>query len=358
MGRDTTLWWKFMVEAVISMKNKLKQIEVLNSVVKSKGADIDKFNVPSLIGQREVDRMQKFLLETKGIHPQDRYLRFQREDFLVNEHTKDIYYEVLENLHPMGKAHAYGQIRKDFETKIANFDNAEEREGYLRDILPQMPADMLPDMERYFNVNSDMINAKQKQATRAVQYMDFGSLLNRQFSNVSLDPNKSLESHVQDLIKAYGLGYDKDIKYVNGSVTIPGPEGTRQNTYMMPSNQNIEDEFIMQMDLAPIVRTHLKPLLQMARQKTSESEYEATESMFYSLNRLPRDIQTNVLIDYAVAQEADTLSVVNQGIESIIDREIDEGAIHTIEDIVTSMGIHKDRIKTTITERLTDVQRR
>ena len=343
---------------LLSMDNKLKQIEVLNSVVKSKGADIDKFNVPSLVGKREIDRMQKVLLETKGMHPQDRYLRFLREDILVNEHTKDIYYEVLENLHPMGKKHAYKQIRKDFETKIAGYQNAEEREGYLRDVLPKLPADMLPDMERFFNVNADLINAKQKQANRVVQYLEFGNLLNRKFSFVSLDPNKSLESHVQDLLKAYGLGFDKDIKYVDGTATIPGPEGTRQPAYLVPSNKNIEDEFIMQMDLAPIIRTHLKPILDSARQKTAESEHEATESMFYNLNKLPQDIQTNVLIDYAMAQKADTVSIVNQGIESIIDREIKEGAIHTINNIVISMGIHKDRIKTTIAERLTDVQRR
>ena len=338
------------------ISNKAKQLDLLSSVVHGT-ADARDQDVSALLGDREISRIGRFLSETKDIEPDKRYLMFHNEDFLVNDHTKDTYYDILESLHPSGRKVAKKSLRDRVHKEITSFTSDEEREGYLRDNIKRFPNDMLPELERYFFSNQDKINSKTQQTARASQVIEFEKTINRHRSSVP-DPNKSLEVHVQEFLKAYSVDMGDGIEFTEGVVTIPGPAGDRVSTLNLPKNTDILDEFILQMDLAPMAREVLKPALLRSRDKAKKAERKANESMFKNLNRFPDDIKTNVILDYGLDQREKAPDAIRLGISNIVSKKIQEGKVQTIKDILSYYKIERNRIMDALSERVADGRER
>jgi hypothetical protein len=330
--------------------NKTDQLKKLKNIagVSSAGSGGDEASYMAELTKKEIGT---FLSMTKEIDPISRIKLFKEQGFTLNSLTRDTYYEAMGFIHPGGKEAVMSTIKDNIQTKMSNLVGDEEREGFLRDSVHTLPSEMLGEVYREFTAASNKLDSKKMEKMRAAQILETQELLSRH-TDISLDPNKSLEAHTQSVLKAYENGYGEIMMFKDGELVVPGDDGELRPGYSLEHNPSPEDAFMLQVDIVPIIREKLKPHLQKARKALREDEVKNNELMMNSLTKFPDDIKNNIIIDNAM--EKQDPAVIHEGIYNIISEKIKKGNTMSTQDIVDFYRFYKDKAVLGMSERVAD----
>jgi hypothetical protein len=345
------------------MNRQEDQFAKLQRIARTKPSESDSISAKELAGREEINRIQdwQYYISKRNINPTESLHSFLQQDFIQNEHTKDAYNESYVNLWMQmnpGKTKEDGLFfLTDYRLKQAmDEDTAEGKQSSLRNILKMTPQQHMGLIESHLYDLEDLNNSRTRQANQALEVLEFRKSLEA-YEGMDVDPEKSLEAHVQPHLKAYRAGHGDNLEFSTGSATTPGPDGNRLPAWVIGENENISDEYSIQRYLYPVALEHYKERMEIARRKLSESVQKSTNSMYEHIQDLPRDIATNVLIDHSQQNDGDNYTNLIDGIDEMVKRDIEEGKLTDMRDITNAFALYKEQVTDKLLERIKDHER-
>ena len=194
-----------------------------------------------------------------------------------------------------------GKLMKYIQRKdnYGNFETIDEKLNYAADNARTWPSyvtqeQLIPNLIQRQEQKSKLMFDARLNST-----LSFGNMIDEMVENKSyLNPRVSMESHGEDLIKAFLYGYDPNLSE-DGRVQI-ALDGNPQDVWTLPTPEaSVMERLIASSDLQPMTKK-LKPLLDMSRQKAKEEEELVTLSKFNRLTEIPEEFQIPVLYFYLV----------------------------------------------------------
>ena len=280
-----------------------------------------------IIGDLEIRRMSEWDKNTSGDLKPDRRLSLFHSEIESNfRHTPKStpeFWNLKEKLYNNAGMNGRAIISQNIQNKIDNFETIDEKLNYAADNARTWPSyvtqeQLIPNLIQRQEQKSKLMFDARLNST-----LSFGNMIDEMVENKSyLNPRVSMESHGEDLIKAFLYGYDPNLSE-DGRVQI-ALDGNPQDVWTLPTPEaSVMERLIASSDLQPMTKK-LKPLLDMSRQKAKEEEELVTLSKFNRLTEIPEEFQIPVLVDGAMLSE-DPEFATQEAITRIMDRKIKLG---------------------------------
>mgnify|MGYP005818750657 CR=1 FL=1 len=345
------------------MNKREEQHAKLQKIAETKPKEVDSVSAKDVVGKDEINRMHdwEYYISKRNMTPKEALHSFLQQDFIQNEHTKDAYNDFYANLWMQmnpGKTKEDGlAFLTDSRLKEANSEDTDEgKHSKLRNVVKMTPQQHMSRIEGDLYDLEDLNNARTRQANIALTVAAFKISLEK-YEGIEVDTDKSLDAHVQPHLSIYRIGHADNIDYSTGSPSFPSPDGDFMPGHAIGPNENLEEEYMIQRYLYPIALKHYEERMEISRRNLSESVRKSTDSMYDNIQDLPRDIATNILIDYSQQNEGDSYTNMIEGIDKIIKKEIEAGKLTNMRDITNAFALHKEQVTDKLLERIKDYER-
>jgi hypothetical protein len=289
----------------------------------------------SAASQKAVDDAARFLVDTEGIAPSQRWAKFRRhmENWEITHDNRDEMFDLLHSTHPNGADGSLKLMWSELQDTFSSMDTPLEVEGFIRDNYYKLPPEFSNDLEKLFNTTVKQGAAQSLEYKgRAGLCYEFRNSLNN-LNLDGLDPSSSARAVERTLSKAfhYGLLDNAVVNKRTGILEVPQPEGNRPVS-TLPDIEDQQLRFFADNDQASIARPFVRNALDKARSKAKETTRKTVEAMYENMEVLPDDIITNVAIDYAMYQE-NPVSSLTQTIKKLTEQAVERGEAGSFKDV-------------------------
>jgi len=294
------------------------QLDKLNDIVY--GQQTPQLDTSEITGQESINNSESWLQNNKNFSEKERFESWKtyNKDWTFTPNNREYYWQKTAELMPGSNEEANKTIVKDIQNKLNKFPTLEEKAAFYRDNAYSWSRNIHESMGDYFFALNDMQTQKDVSKLRMNQISEVDRMFNEYAFD--LDPHVSLESHTEDALKAYNLGYGDKISAFDGRITAP-VNGEDTKVFGMPDPKlDVHEDIISKSDLYTRIRKKLKPMLESSRENYRESEKIADIAL---LNRveagsIPSQFISNVIID-GVTYDSDpysrTMSVIGRVVE-------------------------------------------
>jgi hypothetical protein len=276
-----------------------------------------------IIGDLEISRMEEWDKNTSSDLKPDRRLALFHSEIESNfRHTPvstPKFWEIKEKLYSNAGMNAKETISQNIQRKIDRFETIDEKLNYAADNAKTWPSYVTQEQLIPTLIQRQEQKSKLMFDARLNSSLSFGNMLDNMVEEQSyLNPRVSMESHGEDLIKAFLYGYDSSLSE-DGRVQI-ALDGQPQDVWTLPTPEaSVMERLIASSDLQPMIKK-LRPLLDMSRDKAKEEDRLVTLSKFNRLTEIPEEFQIPVLVDGAMLSNDPEFST-QEGISRIMERK-------------------------------------
>jgi hypothetical protein len=270
-----------------------------NGIVTESGQD--------LFSQGFIDKSEKWLSDNTNLNPMTKWQEWSREIGSSWSHTASnspYFHDTLDGLHPEGASVSQKERTEAIKSDIEKLETDDSRESYFRDNWRKFPPYVHKELEEYFFDLRNKSDRKAIDRTRVFQIISVGNLLDDK--KLTLSPQVGLESHVQDFLRAYDMGFTDEISTdENGRISVPVGAKETPVFILEDPNVSVEERLISLIDLSPMVRKRLRPLLDDSRDEVKQSELLALKALYNRIHtqKIPMEFKMNIAIDYALTQD-------------------------------------------------------
>jgi len=312
-----------------------------------------------VVGESYIKRTETWMESHKNLDRDAKIRQFEsdlgaRWQFTPN--NKEYYWQTLEGMSSLSSDQFRDFTKRDIRSQLDGYKSTEAKENYFRDNAHTWPSYVTEDLEEYFFALKGLNDSKNIERNRINQTLEIQSLLNNK--DLKLSPNVSLQSHVEDMLKAYDAGYGEEIDVDDsGRIAVP-KDGMKTPVFSMDKERlPLEEEFISLNDLKPLVEKKFKTVLKRERKTLDESEKLAKTTLMNRAENgeLPEQFVPNALIDGA-ALSSDPGSKIESTSMNYILNKVKSGAFGSSAEMMQYYYAMMEGINQTIRRRLTDGQ--
>ena len=280
-----------------------------------------------IIGDLEINRLEEWKKNTpKDLKPDRRLSLFHAEvesNFRHTPKSTPKFWEVKEELYSSAGMNGRDTISRNIQRSIDSFETIDEKLNYAADNANKWPSYVTREQLIPTLVQRQEQKSKLMFDARLNSTVSFGNMVDQMLHDKAhLNSRVSIESHGEDLIKAYLYGYDPYFSE-SGRVQV-SLDGKAQDVWTLPTPEaSVMERLIAVSDLQPLTEK-LKPLLDISREKAKTEEHLVTMSKFNRLNEIPEEFQIPILVDGAMLSE-DPEFATQEAIGRIMQRKIKTG---------------------------------
>ena len=317
---------------------------------KKKSSEIP-ITATDVLNSKHAETAYKYLDSLEKVDNSKAYVLFhdKLKTLSVTGDTKEELYGALHSLHPESAEASMASIKDSFIKDINSKQTDTEKESHIRNNFRFYPNFALPDIQRVFFNYQRKITAKDYERSAIAQTLDVGNLLPT-WKFEGLDTEKSDEAHTRAILNLYHHGLTENIKVVDGNISFPYRDGYRP-AYILPDPVDIMDGFIQWNDLAPLVRKKVSSSLGKRRQELQDEEKAVTESLYDSMDRIPKRTRGNIAVDYAMYKENPVKSL-QYSVYRAVDTRLKSGELNSYSDIVRAYMEEQQEIVGILAERM------
>ena len=251
----------------------------------------------------QIDKSNQWLQNNKAMPPAERLENWMVEtkDWMFTPDTVEYYHDIKESLLSSATPGSNGKKTNiaDVQDELNSFTTPEEATAFYRDNAHKWSRDIHNSLGDYFPRLFDLQAQRDLENSRITQTMAVKDVLRRK--SLDLDPDVSLETHVQDFLKAYAYDMADDITTPDGRISIP-LNGKESNAYALDDPPTgATEKFIEYSDLIPTVTPLIKESLEEARKLSADSEELVRKTLYNKVSSgdIPSQFAANVIIDGA-----------------------------------------------------------
>jgi len=328
--------------------NKLREI--------AGGTNPSSQNKDDIYGQAQINKSEAWIKGNESLDSKTKLESWSKEfgDWGFTPNNTEYYWETKEKLSPLSPNKFKEFTISDIRNTIDKLPTMGDKENYFRDNASTWPSYVLDKLDGYFT-NIRGANAGQElERNRLSQIMDMKNIMSDK--NLALNPNVSVESHAEEIIKAYDMGYTGEIDVdKDGRVSIP-LDGKTVPVYTLPNpSLSMEEEFISRKDLSPVVKSRIKPMLKTSRQEQNRTETKTKKALLNRIKtgEIPREFRANVIID-GVIDEKDPAAEARKFLLESIEHNDKKGLYATSKEMFLDYMEQYKELGNTVLRRLND----
>ena len=340
-------------------------LDRLREIVNSTNSPTDLRDDPrDAVGKASVARSEMWLKENTHIPKDKLYGRWKTEvkagARITNRETVDYFWDVEKNLHPKGPKFAERDYMDNIHEKLNKMDDAGKK-NFLKDIAREAPSPVLNNLLLDYSVLNQKESEKTKERARLANLNSFSNMV-KGFSqkfftgeSIGLNPEVSISSHAEDLVKAWSA--DRDDVYINGDgrMCITSEEGQPEVPLyaLEESSLTWEEAAINAHDLLPIAKRQLKSALTYSRNNAKTANRLATMELAEDVQNQPREFQSSIIVDGAEISK-DPMTSIRESINRIVVTNMGDGLYNSVRDITRDFIARFDEVSKTIEARSGD----
>lgn len=286
-------------------------------------------------GQAQINKSEDWLLQNTDANPKDKTKAWMKEfsDWGFTSNNRDYYWKTMEDISPLDSASFQEFTTNDIRKKADSFTSLEQKENYFRDNAYTWPSYALEKLEGYFTGIRGANAAKDLERNRLSQIIELKETLSKK--SFALNPNVSIESHSEEMVKAYDMGYREEVDINNeGRLSIP-IDGEMVALYTIPDPElSMEEEFISLKDLREVVKSKFKPMLQESRTEQTRIENTTKKALMSRVKQgdIPKEFRSNVIIDGALLEKDPMKAAMGTLLESV-DEKRKRGSYPSVKEM-------------------------
>lgn len=245
----------------------------LDKLRKIAGVEEELPNKTDAFGQTLINKSEDWLVNNSDL-PQEKKLEEWMKsvtDWTFTPNNREYYWQTMENLSTLSPEKFKEFTINDVRGELDSYGEMSDKEQYFRDNANTWPSYVLDYLGGYFDNIKGTNYAMELERNRISQVVEMKDLLAK--LTFDLDPDVSLETHTDDLVKAYDMGYNEEIASDNtGRISIV-QDGSRIPVYTLPDPElTLQEQMISLNDLRGIAKDNLKPALMSKRAQVKDEE--------------------------------------------------------------------------------------
>ena len=280
-----------------------EQLDTLHNLVY--GTKAPELDTSDIVGQEQINRSEQWLAQNRNVPEGEKLENWMtyNKDWTFTPNNREYYWDTIAELTPGPNEQARKGIVKNITNRLNELPTQEEKASFYRDNAYSWSRDIHKSLGDYFFELPDMQQQKDIAKLRINQVAEIDRLFNDYIFD--LDPHVSLDSHAEDALRAYDMGYGEHLSAKDGRITVP-LDGVDTTAFSLPKPvMGLQQEVISKTDLFGRIKSKLKPQLERSREEARESERIADLAL---LNRvetgaIPDHFMSNVIIDGVVHDE-------------------------------------------------------
>ncbi len=307
--------------------NKLKEIVY--------GPPAERLSSDDTYGQAQINKSNDWLEKHSSLDKKELSEEWLKEfsDWGFTSNNREYYWETLGEISPLDNEKFKDFTVEDIRKTIDAFPTLEDKENYFRDNASTWPSYVLDSLSGYFTNIRGANAGKDLERNRLGQIMEMRQVLKEK--NFKLNPNVSIESHTEEMIKGYDMGYRNEIE-VNeeGRLSIP-LDGEQVALYTIPELPlSMEESFISLNDLRGVVKDSFKPMLDTSRKEQNRIERRTKKALLNRIKtgEIPKEFRSNVIID-GVLEDKDPAASAKIILLEGIKKKMKSNAYPSIKDM-------------------------
>ena len=307
-------------------------------------------------GQAQINKSDQWLSDNDRLSPKEKtsewLKKFSEWGFTAN--NTEYYWETLGSISPLENEHFKEFTTEDIRSTVDNIHSLEDKENYFRDNATTWPSYVLDSLSGYFANIRGANSGKDLERNRLGQVMEMKQILKEK--SFELNPSVSLESHTEEMIKGYDMGYKDEIEInEEGRLSIP-LDGVRVPLYTIPELQlSMEESFISLNDLRGVVKDKFKPMLERSRSDQNRTERKTKRAL---LNRvktgeIPKEFRSNVIID-GVLEDKDPATSAKTVLLQVINEKFKANSYESVNEMFLDYKTQYMDLMDKVTRRMKD----
>jgi len=333
--------------------------DVLQRLAGVSPAEINTDVAKDIYSQSFINKSEEFLSSSAQLDPDEKFRSWQRDvgnswEFLPS--NRDYYYDTLEKIHPGGKSGARNMILDTLTESLKMKTTFQEREWELKKQARNLPSSgtefgnqVWSLVNRELTSTKTLLDLQAMERARASQAINLThGLVGQSFTD--LDPDVSIEAHVDDYLKGHRNNYGKEISVDKGRFIVP-KDGEALPLFTIPegTDEDVEQVLIDNIDLRPIIKNKISTDYAISQSKRLVEDGDTLSALFAKIHtgEVPNQFKNNIIIDYAYDKKDGakiTLDAINEGIS--------KKNYHSTDDLLDDYKMQVVDIKSKIKRRI------
>jgi hypothetical protein len=328
----------------------MNQFKKLKELATGKQAEVQETAPFSAASQQALRQVDEWKISNADMEPNRKYSKLfgMIEELHIDDDNRDYLYNELHDIHPVSPEKSKEFLNNHF-TDYLNSVPQGEMEGYIQDTFKKFPTEMLPAVQDVFVGLKAKNAAKDFRNARVAVYSDVKNILKKgQWSG--LDANKSLDAHARSFLKVYDNDLTGIAEIHAGNISFSTEQGMTP-AYVLKDTNNLDNKFIYENDLMPIVKEAFKTPLEKERQKALDDEKNITKKLYENVHNLPKDTRPNIILDYSLTTD-DPVKTIQTSIYDIVSKRLKKKEARSYKDIIRFWREEHDKIQGSLLKRI------
>jgi len=313
------------------------------------------------VGLGEIEKSERWLADNKHLPKSALWSGWKTEIGAfktITPNNKDYFWETEFKLHPKGPKAALADYERMVENKLATLTD-DRKEYFLRDIAREAPPNVTNNLLIKLGVVSQKIKGKTEERARIDNILEFQNMAQDLTNQIlsgelsSLNPEVSIHSHADDLLKMYMSHQSQYLVDNEGRIAVGTDEGVLPVWSLQSPDLPWEEQAIMYNDLTNVAKKAIEPLIAKSRLEAAESDYKTTRELFNKVSTLPREFRSSIIIDGAVS-DRDPMTSTRMAIDSILSSEIEKNIYPSQQSITRAFFAEWKNLFNTLEKRASD----